>query len=143
MNEKEIIFRKVLDSIDDVMNRMVATHEKPRDFGTGVLLHRVEIHTIQAIAENEGINVTDLAKIMNVTKGAISQTLSKLEKKKLVEKQNSHKNQKEIELYLTDAGWIGYHQHEKMHMSMLRIVEELFGDKVSEKLSEIKHTPEN
>lgn len=52
-----------------------------QDYGTGDLISMVEVHTLTAIEDNPGISVTELALMWNRTKGAISQTVTKLEKK--------------------------------------------------------------
>src|SRR5271157_3776865 len=51
---------------------------KPRKFGTENDLSGSEIHLIEVVGQNEGLSVTDLAKRLGITKGAISQTLKKL-----------------------------------------------------------------
>ena len=54
---------------------------KPKDYGTGDLLYIAEIHTITMVGNNHQINMTQLAEIMGVTRGAISQTIRKLVKR--------------------------------------------------------------
>jgi len=78
---------------------------KPKDYGTGDLLYFAELHTITVIAKNNEINMTSLAEIMGVTKGAISQTIRKLVKKNLVLKSNIN-NRKEVNLRLSEKGLI-------------------------------------
>jgi DNA-binding MarR family transcriptional regulator len=80
---------------------------KPKDYGTGDLLFFTEIHTITMVGKNKEINMTRLADIMGVTKGAISQTINKLVHKNLIEKTNST-NKKEFNLRLTGKGRIVY-----------------------------------
>jgi len=67
------------------------------------------------IGTHPDINGTSLAKIMGVTKGAISQVIKKLEKKKLVDRYQNPTNNKEILLRLTKKGEIDYHGHEAYH----------------------------
>ncbi|HDF4155847.1 TPA: MarR family transcriptional regulator [Clostridioides difficile] len=77
---------------------------KPKDYGTGELINMVEVHILTAIEENPGISPTQLAKIWNRTKGAISQTISKLEKKGYITKEKKEGNAKTILLYPTISG---------------------------------------
>ena len=123
-------FEKLLDILDQVLTKAGAIHSEPHDFGTGVPLYKTEIHTIRTIGENQGINITKLAGHIGVTKGAVSQTVSKLVKKKLVRKIRTHGNAREILLELTDLGWIGFHNHEQFHMDMLDAVHEYYGDRL-------------
>lgn len=75
-----------------------------QDYGTGELINMVEVHTLTAIEDNPGINVTQLALIWNRTKGAISQTATRLEKKGLIERRRNSKNSKIVELFPTEKG---------------------------------------
>ena len=136
MMDKQERFRKLLDTMDTVMSRLAMEHMVPHSFGTDIVLHRAEIHTIQTIGEHEGINLTELATLMNVTKGAMSQTISKLVGKKLIKKIYSDKNAKEINLHLTEKGWIGFKNHDSMHMQMYGIVEKYYGENFEQKLIE-------
>jgi DNA-binding MarR family transcriptional regulator len=136
-------FARLLDLLDKAMNRLASEHMAPHTFGTGVSLHRAEIHTIQAIGENEGINLTRLAGLMKVTKGAISQTISKLKEKKLVRKTYKDDNAKEIELYLTTKGKVGFKNHSSMHMRMYDIVRKYYGPDFEKKLREFSSVMED
>jgi DNA-binding MarR family transcriptional regulator len=93
------LFLKILH-LYSVINR------KPKDYGTGDLLYLTEIHTITVVAANKEINMTRLAEIMGVTKGAISQTIRKLVNKNLIIKQNSDKSKREYNLLLSEKGKI-------------------------------------
>ena len=55
-----------------------------RDYGTGLMINMVEVHTLTMIADNPGITVNELSKMWNRTKGAVSQNVAKLEKKGLI-----------------------------------------------------------
>jgi len=130
-------FENLMDIFDHVVTKAGSVHSIALDYGTGVPLYKSEIHTIRAIGENPGINVTKLAEYMNVTKGAVSQTINKLARKKLVRKTHAHDNAKEIILELTDLGWTGFHNHEQFHMDMFDTVHEYFGDKLKPNLERL------
>ncbi len=55
--------------------------KSPLDYGTDDLLYRSEVHTLEVIEKNPGINVTGIAKALDLTKGAVSQTIRKLVEK--------------------------------------------------------------
>ena len=78
--------------------------------------------------------MTRLAEYMGVTKGAISQTITKLARKRLVRKTYAEDNVKEILLDLTDLGWTGFHSHEQFHMELFDTVREYFGDQFKPKI---------
>jgi len=134
MKDELKAFEKIMDLLDQVMAKMGAMHLSPHDFGTSVLLYRAEIHTIRAIGENTGINVTRLAEDMGVTKGAVSQTITKLVRKGLVRRTFAEYDAKEVHLELTEPGWIGFHNHQQFHMKMFDTVREYFGDELETKI---------
>lgn len=75
-----------------------------QDYGTGELINMVEVHTLTAIEDNPGINVSELALMWNRTKGAISQTVTKLEKKGYIERRKTEDNAKLVLLFPTEKG---------------------------------------
>lgn len=134
MTDIGIDFDQIMQKFDRVVTIMESMHTPSLSFGTGVSMYRREIHTIQAIGRNPGINVTTLAEYMGVTKGAVSQVIKRLSKKGLVRKTHTSDNAKEVVLGLTELGWIGFHNHEKFHLDTLDIAREYFGDKLNNKL---------
>jgi DNA-binding MarR family transcriptional regulator len=87
----------------NILHMFSIIEKKPWDFGTGSKIYLAEIQTVAAIGENPETNMTQLAEMMGVTRGAISQIVRKLVNKKLVVRTNA-RNQKEINLGLTDFG---------------------------------------
>ncbi|MGX6969327.1 MarR family winged helix-turn-helix transcriptional regulator [Vagococcus bubulae] len=81
-------------------NYIISKH----DYGTGEEVSMIEAHTITYIEENPGTTVSDLAKYWNRTKAALSQTVSKLEKKGYIKKEKSKDNKTTFHLYVTDKG---------------------------------------
>ena len=93
---EELLFR--------VVNRFNALEKHPLNFGTKHKLYHSERHMLDRIGENPGMNVTEFAVRAGVTKGAISQVISKLEKKGFVQRYRNTGNNKEILISLTDTG---------------------------------------
>ncbi len=88
---------------------------KTRKFGTDDDLSGSEIHLIEAVGENENLSVTDLAKRLGITKGAVSQTLKKLETKELVAKRTDPANTSRITVKLSTKGKVAYYSHLQWH----------------------------
>ena len=84
----------------------------PKDFGTGDLLYGSEIHTIVAIGENPGSNMTEIARIMDITKGGVQKFTKKLLAKDLIFKTHLPDNKKEVIFGLTKRGNIAFKMHE-------------------------------
>ena len=137
MKDITAIYEEILEKLEKIIMLTESMHTPPLSFGTGNLMHTKEIHTIQAIGRYPGINVTKLAEQMGVTKGAASQTISKLVKKGLVRKRQVFGNKREVVLELTDIGWIGFQNHEKFHMDALNIAREYYGDQLDSKFESI------
>lgn len=109
---------KLADKLFEIANLIVQREKKPLVLETGETLYRFEIHIIDMIGRNEGINIISLAEKMNVTKGAISQIIKKLVGKKFVKRLKAEDNQKEVLLYLTQSGKLIYLNHLKFHQNM-------------------------
>ncbi|MDD4300444.1 MAG: MarR family transcriptional regulator [Methanomicrobium sp.] len=110
-----IDFSKISEKWIRILNKIDSEEKTPKDFGTGDFLHRSEIHTIMAVGDNPGINVTNLSEILGISKSAISQMIKKLERKKLIERFVEEENKKEIRLVLSPKGKIAYLGHEQHH----------------------------
>lgn len=87
----------------------------PRNYGTDVIIYRSEIHIIKLIGDYANLHVSEIARKFGVTKGAVSQTLKKLERKGLVEKYLDSTNNTRLLVRLTDKGMKSYLSHEKYH----------------------------
>lgn len=74
-----------------------------------------EIHTIKAIKELEEPNVTEIARQLNMTRGAISKITKKLLKQGLIESYQAPGNRQKIFFRVTEAGMPLYEEHEKRH----------------------------
>lgn len=79
---------------------ILSTH----DYGEGIPLTMIESHTLTYIEDNPGVTISELASYWNKTKGAISQTVSRLEKWELVIKEKENGNLKNVHLYTTETG---------------------------------------
>ena len=76
-------------------------------------LYHSERHMLDKIGDHPGMNMTDFAKALGVTKGAVSQVVKKLESKGVVRRFKSGTNDKEVFLELTDTGNGIYHEHKR------------------------------
>lgn len=88
---------------------------KPRRFGTGHNLYRAEVQLIEVMGRSDGLSVTGLAGILGITKGAVSQTLKKIEQKGLITKTSDPQNQSRLIVELTAKGKLAYYAHEHWH----------------------------
>jgi len=123
-----------------LVNKLVDKEMVPRVLDSGELLYRMEIHVIVAIAENPDINLTGLAEVLGVTKGAVSQKVKILEKKGYINIFKNSNNNKEILFELTEKGNEVFLGHQLFHQKFNeRILKEIgtIDDRDLEKISKI------
>lgn len=108
-------YRETSELMERIINKYNRTQNIKRKYGTNEELSRAEIHTINLIGENPEINITKIAKEQGVTKGAVSQMISKLIKKGFIVKSISPNSEAEVRLQLTEEGIIAYKEHRKYH----------------------------
>lgn len=89
--------------------------KRPNTFGTDVEMLPAEMYLVEILGANEGLCMTRIAEIMQITKGAVSQTFKKLEKKSLVKKYHDPANASRSLLYLSKEGKKTLNAHEKWH----------------------------
>jgi DNA-binding MarR family transcriptional regulator len=127
MND-ELKYKEVIDKFVRMMSKYGEMEKKPRDYGTGDLLFPSEIHTMDVIGDNPGINITELSEKLGVSKSAISQIVNKLERKKYVRRYKEQDNGKSVLLQLLQKGQLAFVGHKKYHLSMdLPLIETMKG----------------
>ncbi len=98
------------------LSRKYADLEKvPVHYNDEIILPPGEIHSVQVIGENKGINIKELGEHFGISKSAASQMVSRLVKKGYAEKSNPSGNNKELCISLTELGWKAFHLHEDLH----------------------------
>ncbi len=117
MNEQPE-YLNLIEKFTRMINKFNQIEKRARDYGTGNLLYPSEIHLIDTIGKNSGINVTTLAQKQGISKAAISQKLRKLEKKFLIERFKESSNDKTVRIKLKIKGEVAFKGHEKFHSVM-------------------------
>jgi DNA-binding MarR family transcriptional regulator len=117
--------RTLIDLFLKILHLYSVIGRKPKDYGTGDLLYFTEIHTIAMVGKNREINMTRLADMMGVTKGAISQTIRKLVSKNFIVKSSTN-NRKEINLRLSGKGKIVYKGQESFQKELFTFAGTLY-----------------
>ena len=91
-----------------VINKIIFKEKKKVIRFKDIALFPSEIHLMLVIKNHIDTNTTEIAKQLGLTKGAISQTLSRLEKKGIIIKRKDPYKKNELTLSLTDAGKEAY-----------------------------------
>ncbi|MBC2399154.1 DNA-binding MarR family transcriptional regulator [Clostridium tetanomorphum] len=121
MNKIDVISelpRQFLDTIE----QFNISDKKARNFGTDNVLYLSEIHLIQYIGDSERLYVSEIARGLSITKGAVSQMVKKLEKKGYVEKILDSENKSRTLVRLTEKGKIAYLGHKEYHEYIDKLV---------------------
>ena len=134
MDDLQDSFDRMQDKVLAITDLINAGHKDGVDYGTGHRLSPVEAHTIQAVGDNQGLNLTALAQAMNVTKATMSERVKKLTRQGLLRKSKALDNRKEILITLAGQGRIVHKGHEEMHRKMLKLFVSYFGDQTEEQL---------
>ena len=101
-----------------VINKIGRAEMAPECFGGKELLYPSEIHMIMFIGNNKGVHLSELSRIVGVTRGAVSQAVAKLENKGLVRKIEDSQNSLKSLPVLTNRGRVAYWAHERKHEEM-------------------------
>lgn len=115
----------MIDLFLKILHLYSVIEKKPKDYGTGDLLFFTEIHTITIVGKNKELNSTQLADLMGVTKGAISQTIRKLTNKNLIIKSNAN-NRKEVNLKLSEKGLVAFKGQLSFQKELFTFAESLY-----------------
>ncbi len=113
-------FRDIIHRFSRVVDKFSQLEAKPRRFGCRHMLHCVEIHIIEAIGEAGCTSVTDLSQRLGVTKGAISQKISKLSEMNLIRKSQDGADRRNVSIKLTAEGEKAFRGHEQFHQDFFK-----------------------
>lgn len=94
----------MIEQLIRLFNKFHQIETRPRHYGTPVLIYFSEIHVIDVAGHYPGASLSDIAKRLGITRGAVWQTVKKLEKKNLVTCVSLPGNAKEVTLCLTGMG---------------------------------------
>lgn len=135
MNEE---LHAMIDLFTRILHIYSVIDKKPKDFGTGDLLYVSEIHALHSIGRNPEINLTQLAELSGVTRGAISQTVKRLLNKRYIARYKV-KNNKEVNLRLSDKGYILFQRYENFEKERFVFAEKLYDNASRNDITLIKN----
>lgn len=125
-------------AFERAFHKYAAYESQPRDFGVGFPLTQNEIHAVVVVCENEGISLGELARRRGVTKGAMSQLVSRLVKKGLLVKETAEHSASYVALQPTELGRKAYDNHFRAHKTMGSTIDQkLLSDMSEEEMRRI------
>ncbi len=96
-----------------LLNNYVSLYSKAVDYGSGEKISLSEIQVLERVMELDELRMSDLATELGYTKAAITKSVTKLEKKKLVEKYKKKSNKKEKIIKVTEYGIKVYNEYQQ------------------------------
>lgn len=132
-NKKKESQKKSIQNLSKLILQLQRLEKHPNTFGDAGSLTPSEIHTIDAIGLEGGILMSELANRLDITKGAATQIVGKLEGKRLVKRIPNPNDSRSVCVTLTEIGKSAFLAHEEMH---LQFYEDL-SSQLSEKEIEI------
>lgn len=116
--KEQVLEDQIIAAVLKMVNQLNRMEELPRTFGTDLPIHPSEIHTVAAIGNNRGCNISELAETLGISKPSVSEIVRKIEEKGLVERFKLPTNRKEVKLRLTEKGTAAYNGHKDFHREM-------------------------
>jgi len=105
--------RSILELIHAAHRLLEKLESTARDYGTGDRLFPADIHTVIALDQHEGGNLTQLAASLGVSPPAAFKFAKKLISLGYLRKERSRGNDKEVALYLTEKGKLAVVAHQR------------------------------
>ena len=142
MNTKDI-YEQIITAVLRMLNQMNQMEDMARTFGTDFKIHPSEIHTIVAIGNRPGCNISELAGELGIAKPSVSEIVQKIEAKELVKKYKLPANRKEVRLKLTSKGLNAYNGHTEFHAEMVANIHSHMQKLPANSLNEFKAALDN
>ncbi|MCE1253188.1 MAG: MarR family transcriptional regulator [Anaerolineae bacterium] len=99
---------ELIEQIIRIVNKFHQIEERPRFYGTPDLIYVSEIHVIDIAARYPDLNLSQIADKLGVTRGAVWQTVKKLEEKGLAQRFHVAGNRREIFIQLSQQGRLAF-----------------------------------
>lgn len=112
------MYKQIINKFIEAVNKYNEGGEY-KNYGTPWKFSKSEIHMIEVIGDNKGISITEAAKILGVTKGAVSQSVNKLIQRGMVKKERVSQQEKTVALFLTEDGIKPYTGHMEYHKNFI------------------------
>jgi len=137
MLENKEAVKDLLKDLVVIMHKLKVLESRPQEFD-GVKLYAAEVHTMQGISRFKDISAKELSQRLCVTKGAVSQMLSKLEAKGYIKKAKDKMNQNWLRLTLTEKGQGIVKSHQQKYMLLYEKIVKYVGDFTDEDYKKFK-----
>lgn len=115
-NTKQI--QEFVEQFLRVNNQLTQIQKIPIKIQSDIQLSTSAIHLIDVVGNHPPLNISELAEVLGVTKGAVSQQVSLLIKSDLIQSFQKPDNKKDKLLRLTEKGNAVYNSHNELHAEL-------------------------
>ncbi|MDD3253141.1 MAG: winged helix-turn-helix transcriptional regulator [Lachnospiraceae bacterium] len=109
--ERYQLYCDMINELDEGCRLITEYDALPHDYGSDTM-YQAESQLIHIVGKNPGITASEIAELLKKTPSACSQLIRKLRKKEWMEQILNKDNNRQYQLYLTDAGWKIYKVHD-------------------------------
>lgn len=109
----------IIEQLEKVINKILFMKKKDLFQFQGVRFYPSEIHLMLVLDERCATNATKIAQQLGITKGAVSQTLSRLEKKGVLTKSKDPAYKNELTATFTSFGAAAFKHYKAKASEML------------------------
>ncbi|MDR2610744.1 MAG: MarR family winged helix-turn-helix transcriptional regulator [Clostridiales Family XIII bacterium] len=110
-------------TVDEILARLFITtfkiEEKAIAEESKHMLSISELHVLREIGEGKPRTMTQVARGLKISVGALTTAMNKLEAKGFVKRERDAKDRRIVKLHLTDAGCEEFRIHEEFHRNMV------------------------
>lgn len=94
-----------------IINKLIFLEKRSIFEYQGIKLYPSEIHLMQVVATSPHLPAVEMAKLLGVTKGAVSQTMTRLVNKGIVHKEKNPEQGKKLSVTFTELGQAALEYH--------------------------------
>ena len=123
MTNKSNLVQKGFEVFTKMFMKYDILGKRPLDIGNGIKINASNVHTIEAIGKGYAKTATSLSHYFMITKGAVSQVISKLHKDGYIRKIQG--TNKVVILELTDLGKQALKSHDKYNVSIVKKIQRI------------------
>ena len=125
MDRIELVRKLLLASTTALMTQ-TGYLERPRNYTAGDSLYMREVHFIVAVGPGSSPTMSEMARRLDVTQGAVSQTAARLEKKGYVTRAKAAEDKRLTTVSLTPKGEALCQEHIAYDQERYRMVSEFY-----------------
>lgn len=134
---------KRIQTLMEAKRRGMEAHERylnqARSYAPGEELYMREMHFVMAVGPQQSPTMSEIAKRLGVTHGAVSQIAARLEKKDLIRREKDPADRRQTVVMLTEAGQALYQRHLEYDKKQYQVIGSQLAEFSDEQLDFLIH----